>query len=179
MRKILFSLLTFAVLLSLLFGGCTVQDEMNAEIFAERFCLSGGYTPVRNEMIFTADKALYYTKSESGTTVLLGMQTTNNENVTSVCASVDFTLSNSRQQAYSDFTRAVESCVCIYAPGDFAEYKLIEKELLLEKGLAGDVTEYHDTQWYRYSLVVTEGSAYFSVESKRAVPDTGVEYSLK
>ncbi len=176
MRKFFVPLL---LLTTVFLGACTMQDTMNPAIFAERFCEYSGFTAARQETLFDENKALCFAKSEAGTQILLGMRTDEGGNVISVSASVDFTDGEPRETAAADFLTACDGCVEIFAQEDSESYAEIAKALGFAKELPKGNTAYHDTQWYRYALIVTDGAAYFSVESKRAVPDSAVEFSLR
>lgn len=176
MRKITVFLLLTALLL---LNACTVQENMNADIFAERFCNRSGCVAGHEGIVFSGNKALCFVQSENGTQLLLGARIQESGEATSVSVSTDFTFASDVSKARTDFVEACENAVAVFAAGDYPDYASVFSALAGGDTLPEDHTAYHDTQWYRYALIVTADSGYFSVESKRAVPDTGVEFSLR
>ena len=177
MRRIIIAPLLLALTL---LSACTVQDTMNPEIFARRLCKRENFT-VTNEtdMIFDGEKALCFAQSQAGTQVLFGLITRESGEITSVSACVDFSAGKQKKTAADDFIIACGECIAVFAPDDAQNSEDIYSALSLTDTLPEEKTAYHDTQWYRYTLIVTGTGAYFSVESKRAVPDSAVEYSLR
>ncbi len=74
------------------------------------------------------------------------------------------------------FVSCVQSVAETYAPDDDA--KTVVSELFLSRELS-DRCLYYDTQWHEYSAVLSEKGLFFSVESKKLVPRSDVEFSLK
>lgn len=161
------------LLLCLLLGGCTAQHEMNAEMFLSRLCKSKEYS--YDELGGTPQKdgkAYAFVTNSKGARFAYGFDCDADGEVTKIGF-------NTERRNAEGFLAAIADCCNIFAPDDADSFALMKESLGLSRGLPKTATEYYSSSWYLYSLVVTDATAYFAVESKRSLPDSSAEYTLR
>ncbi len=162
--KKLFSLM-FVMLF--LLCSCTVQAEMNPEIFVSRF--SEKYPDCKLEtegMFYEGNKSVLFANDETQNRFALEITTDSSERVQKIslaCSGAD--------KAESLFVFA-EKVLSVYAPEE-------DINAVLHNLADGKYFSYYETLWYGYAFSQTESGAFFSVENKRFAPERESVLTLK
>ncbi len=159
------------ILLMIFLSSCTVQKKMSPWIFIERvekndknIAFDTGNSFYENE-----DFVCYATYADmSGFCVeILTDESGNSKKISLACMQTDKT------DKFISFSKSV---IETYSPDDSADEVI--KSLFGNKKI-NNVFAYHSTQWYDYSAILSENGFYFSVASKKLMPQSEVEFSLK
>ncbi len=155
----------------LILGSCSVQEKVSPMIFMKRIIKTDNNLNADIDSSFVEDNNyICFAKYAEKTDVVFEIKTDEGGNVKKIslaCTQADKT---------DDFIDCVSSVIKTYAPDD--DIQSVLSSILLTKNTS-DNFSYHETQWYLYSSAVTENGLYFSVENKKLIPQSEVEFSLK
>ncbi len=168
MKKLV--LLLVSVVLTL-FSACSVQENMNADIFFDRLSKNCELLDFENAEKFIKDNR-YYSFIKDLNETEYAFEITLNE----VGDAEKIAVSCEIEKVPQSLMTCVESVIKTYSPDDNA------KEVLSVFWLKGKVklgNLYHETQWRKYSCYVTESDFFFSVTNKKLVNESGSFLSLK
>lgn len=158
------------ILLSLLFlTACSVQEKFNPQIFIERIQKCNKNITVENTF-YEDDVFVCFAVYNDNTDIVFEIETDEHENAKKI------SLACSQTDKADEFILCTNSIIDICAPDD--DSGQVIKELFSERKLSNKF-RYYETQWHSYSAVLSESGLYFSAESKKLVPQSEVEFSLK
>lgn len=157
----------FAVVITVIFmfSACTVQEKMNPMIFTERI------TKLMNEEISIGEsfskngRYIIFFSDKSGNNYICELLTDNSENIKKVCLA-----SNNTSKAES-FKYLFERIIMIYAPS--------ENSAEIISNLFNKKWNYHTTQWYSYSGIISDEGLFASIENKMLSTQSDAELTLK
>lgn len=163
--------LVFLVVALLLLTACSVQETVSPQIYMDRiqkndknisFNSSDAFLENINYVCFVryaqnADIMFEIAMNEQGSAKKINLACTQTDKI-------------------DLFVQCAQSAAETYAPDDDAQRVISE---LFKSREISDKCLYYDTQWHAYSAVLSENGLYFSVESKKLVPQSDVEMSLK
>lgn len=158
------------ILFLLILNACSVQETVSPQIFIQRlqksdenfvFDIDNAFFEENNYICFAAYKSIdivfEIAADEQGNAKKINLACTRTDKIDS-------------------FISCVQSIIATCSPDDDAQTVISELFLVKE---SSDKCLYYDTQWHEYSAVLSENGLFFSVESKKFVPRSEVEYSLK
>ena len=150
---------------------CSVQEKMSPWIFVERMRQTDKNLVIDTEnSFFENEKMVCYAVYADKTKLVFEISTDehgNSDKISLACVQTD---------KAADFVLCAKSIASVYSTEDDSDN--VAKELFGTKELS-DECRYYETQWRSYAAVLSENGLYFSVESKKLVPQTEVEFSLK
>lgn len=161
--------ITVVLLLLFILTACSVQEKVNPQIFIERVQNCDENITVEN-VFFEDDVFICFADYAQKANLVFEMATDEHENVKKI------NLACTQTDKAEEFIYCAESVVKTYAPED--DSAKVIKDLFSSKELSGKCI-YYETQWHIYSAVLSENGLYFSSESKKLVPQSDVEFSLK
>ncbi len=158
----------FVLILPLILCACSVQEKANPQILIERI--------ERADENFVFEKSFYEDESyisfakHNKTELVFKFETDENENV----KKINLACLNARK--VNDFINLACTVTTAYSPEDDSLQMI--NELFGKQKLSNECL-YYETQWHSYSAVLSEKGLYFSVSSKKLMPESEVEFSLK
>lgn len=159
-------LFMIVVLTVLFLSSCTLQQEVNPDLFMSRLSESYPEISVESENAFYEESKCVVFVNSSGMRYATEMTTDNNERVQKIsiaCAKTDNA---------DKFISFAEKITAVYAPDeDFGSVS----EMLF----GGERYSYHETQWYYYAFSQNETGFFFSIENKKLAPQKEIELTLK
>lgn len=160
------TVISFILILGL--TACSVQENMSPELFFERLQKYDNSISIENS--FYEDKsyvcfALYH--NADIVFDILSDDSNNAKKINLACSDTD---------KINEFIDCTESVIKIYAPDDNPQ-EVVEN--LFDNKTANNEFIYYNTQWHTYSAVLSDNGLYFSVSSKKLMPESEVEFSLK
>lgn len=168
MKKLVLLLISFSVLFS---SACSVQENMNGDIFFERLSKNNELLDFNSSEQFVTDGSQYcFVKDTNGTEYVF--EITLNESGDAEKAAVSCGISKVPQ----GLTECVKSVIKTYSPGDDADAVL---SAFFSQGKVKRGNLYYETQWRKYTCCATEDDFFFSVTNKKLVNESGSFLSLK
>lgn len=158
------------MLLMLMLQACSVQEKMSPQIFFERLSKVNEQLAFdTSEQFFDGNEYVCFVSDENSNSFVFQISVNDSGNSEKISVTAEKT------DEYV-FNECVESIIKVYAPDDDAK-KIIA-------ALYSDINNnskfrYCETQWHSYSAVIEKECRYFSVSSKKLVPESEVELSLK
>lgn len=166
MKRIVALLLVFLTLTA-----CSVQEKMSPMIFIERIGQTDKKLIIDTENLFFENKNLVcYAVYAQKTKLVFEISTDehgNSDKISLACIQTD---------KAPDFILCAKSVFSVCSPDDDSD--AVFKELFGSKELS-DECRYYETQWHSYAAVLSENGLFFSIENKKLVPQSEVEFSLK
>lgn len=163
MKKIFYA---FFPLVMLVLSSCSVQEKMNPHIFIQR--LKDNYAEiniVNDEILFETENYFCFLIDKSNNKYVLQFETDSDGSIKKIC------LVAKKAVKTDNFNFVMESIIKTYSPSEDSN-KIIDSLFI-------DDRNYFNTQWYRYSSLITEGNLFFSVENMKISTNTDAELSLK
>lgn len=162
MKKIII----IAVLTVLFLSSCTVQQEVNPDLFMSRLSESYPELSVESENAFYEEGKCVVFVNLLRLRCVAEMTLDGNERVQKIsiaCAETDNA---------DEFISFAERITAVYAPDeDFSSVS----EILF----GSERYSYHETQWYYYTFSQNETGFFFSIENKKLAPQKEIELTLK
>lgn len=168
MKKSIILLLFISVFL---FSSCSVQETMSPQIFFERLshvnsqlCLDS------SEQFYEGNEFVCFVSDLNANNYAFQISVNDNgdcEKISLACNKTD---------KASDFISCAKSVIQTYSPNDDADVILNQ---LYSGGEIRQEYVYYDTQWHKYSAAASDAGFFFSVSSKKLIPESEVELSLK
>lgn len=146
-------------------NACSRQEKMNAEIFVERFLESSASSVTTEEKFRYNGKDIVFFKDRSGTEFVIEISSDESGNVKKICLAGNETDKAELMKHYCGLI------IGTYASGE--DDKAVLSNLFKNKW------DYHGTQWYRYSSVISDEGLFFSVENLRYLTESDAELTLK
>lgn len=156
------------IIICLLFNSCSVQENVNPQILIERIIKSDENVVVHNSF-YDEESFVCYVKHKNSD-FIFKFETDENENVKKInlaCLDTD---------KVNDFIDFVQTVIGVYSPDD---NRAEISENLFDERKMNDECLYYESQWHSYSAVLSEKGLYFSVSSKKLMPESEIEFSLK
>ncbi|MEE1011959.1 MAG: hypothetical protein U0L11_08005 [Acutalibacteraceae bacterium] len=163
MKRIILS-----VLLIFSLTACSLQQNMNSELFFKRFIKYDNSISVNNSFYDNNSFVCYALYHNAD--VIFTISEDKDQNI----KKINLTCSNTDK--INEFADCSESIIKIYAPDDNS--KIITENLFKTENINNEFI-YYDTQWYTYSTFLSDDGLYFSVSGKKLSPESKVELSLK
>lgn len=168
MRKII-SIVLF--LFVLLLSACSVQENMNPKLFLEKLAVINPELNLEcSEQFYENNSYFCFVSDKNRTDFLIEILVNDSENVQKISL-----VCNQTDKA-ADFISCVRSIIETYAFGDNTDEIL---SALYENGEIKQKSIYYDTQWHNYISSASDLSVYFSVSSKKLIPESNAELTLK
>lgn len=158
----------FSVLLLLCLTACSVQENMSPELFFDRLQKFDSNISINNSFYDNENFICYMLYHNAD--IIFEIQTDNEKN------SIKINLACTDTDKINEFTDCAESVIKIYAPDD--DINTVSKNLFDNKNINNNFT-YYDTQWHSYSASLSDNGLYFSVSSKKLMPESEVGLTLK
>lgn len=159
------------VLVFLALTACSVQEKMSPWIFTERIQETDKSISIDTENSYYENgNFVCYASYKDNVRLVFEISTDehgNSDKISLACTQTDKT---------DEFVLCAMNVVEAYAPDDSADEVI--KNVFLKRELSGKCV-YYDTQWHSYAAVLSENGLYFSAESKKLIPQSEVEFSLK
>lgn len=166
MKKIACLMLAFFILTS-----CSVQEKMSPWIFTERIQKTDKNISIDTDnSYFENGDYVFYASYADDVKFIFEISTDehgNSDKISLACTQTDKT---------DEFVLCAMRTIEAYAPDDSADEVM---QNLFSNKEPNDKCIYYDTQWYSYAAVLSEKGLFFSVESKKLIPQSEVEFSLK
>lgn len=154
-----------------LLASCSLQEAVSPEIFTQRLCKA-------DENIVPDDRLCFY--SENVYTFYFSyadcLKSVAEIHIDEQGNAKKINLACSRTDKIDLFIQCVKSFISVYSPTENSEEIITA---LFEKKTLDSKFSFYETQWYIYSVVLSENGLYFSTESKKLSPQSEVELSLK
>lgn len=155
----------------LLLSSCSVQEKVSPGIFVERLCAADENAELDNDLSFGSGEVYtYYITYAQSLRLVAEMRSDGQGNVKKI------NLACNKTDKADLFMQCVKSVICVYSPEENPDEIL--KAVFPGKESDGTFF-YHETQWYKYSAVLSENGLFFSTENKKVSPQSEVEFSLK
>ena len=151
-------------------AACSVQENMSPQIFIERLQKNDSRFAVDTDNSFVDGGFVYFVNYDNGLELVFEISTDeqgNSDKISLACIQTD---------KADEFIVCAEKTVEVYAPDDSADEVI--KSLFSGRELNGEYV-YYETLWHSYSAVLSENGLYFSALSKKLMPNSEVEFSLK
>lgn len=159
------------ILSAVLFGGCSVQTEMNPVIFIERLSEKiGGNIFENNEIVYEDNKCICFINDEFNTEYVLEFILDESDNIKKI------SLACNETDKAGNFINYIKDIIGVYSPDENIE-EIIGN--LTENGKMKPSFSYYETQWYSWSSYSDENGLYFSVSNKKLSEPITAQYSLK
>lgn len=163
MKKYISFIILFLIII---LSSCSVQEKMNPIIFMERFKENyPEFIISENDYFVENNNYICFFSDNGDTDYALKIYTDADENIKKICLACSETDKTERIKF------VCEAIVKTYAPHENSE--------LIINSLFADERNYHNSQWYRYTSSLIEGTAYFSVENMKIATDTDAGLTLK
>lgn len=160
MKKILILLF-----LMIFLSSCSIQENMNPEIFSDRFYKLIGNEISSENLRYENNREILFFKEKNGTDYIIEFNTDTMDNIKKICLACNDTSKADSMNYY------FEKIINIFAPDENTDE--IISNLLIDKW------NYYSTQWFDYSSAVSDEGIFLSVESKKLSTQSDAELTLK
>lgn len=151
------------VLLTL--ASCSIQEKMNTKIFVERFLNAVGDEITADEILFDSGRDILFFADKNGTEYVMEFRADEQGNIKKIClACTDADKTDLMKYFF-------EKIISVYAPD--------ENTAEIIPSLFNNKWDYHSTQWYDYSSVISDEGVFASVENKKLSTPSDAELTLK
>ena len=158
-------------LVLLFFSACSVQEKISPMIFIERIINSNDKISADTENSFTENnRYVCFIKYSDKTDMVYQIETDEQGNATKI------SLTCTQTDKADDFIDCALATVSVYSPDDKTDEV---SDALFNGYKLSDECLYFETQWHLYSAVISKNGLFFSVQSKKLIPPSKVEFSLK
>ncbi len=148
---------------------CSVQEKMSPQIFFERLSkINAQLVFDTSEQFFEGNEFVCFASDADNNSYAFQVSVTDSGD----CEKISLAAENGNENA---FRECVKSVINVYAPDDDAEKVIIS----LLNSSSNQKFQYYETQWHSYSFARENECRYFSVSSKKLMPESKVELSLK
>lgn len=156
----------FSVWILVFLSACSVQEKMNSRIFIQRFKDNNENITILNDEVFSEqDRYFCFLKDDKNNNYVLQFATDSDSSIKKIC------LVCNNASKTDTFKVISETVIKTYAPNEDSQ-SIVES--LFKDGL-----NYYDTQWYRYSSSIADGTAFFSVENMKISTESDAELTLR
>lgn len=159
-----FRIISLLFLLSFILCSCTVQEKMNPYIFAERFSSLMKEEITIDESFNDKARFIFFFSDKNGENYVCELLTDSSDNIKKLCLTAE---GNGKTES---FKYIFEKIVKIYAPSENTE------EII--SVLFDGKWNYHITQWYRYSSVISKNNIFASIENIKHSTESDAELTL-
>ena len=146
---------------------CTIQKEMDSQLFLSRFSEKfPDYRSEIDEIFFEDDKSVVFVNDIAGNRFALEMKSDLQGRVQKIslaCSGAD------KAECLLSFAKDV---LLVFAPDE-------DIEAVFQSITDGDYFSYYETLWYSYAFSQTENGTFLSVENKRFAPERESGLTLK
>lgn len=151
--------------LTVILCSCTVQEKMNPIIFTERFSELMNDEIIIEESFSDNGRYIIFFSNISGEKYVCELSTDNSDNIKKICLA-----SNNTSKAES-FEYFFEKILKVYAPN--------ENVTEIIPNLFKNKWNYHSSQWYRYTGVVSDEGLFASIENIKLSTESDAQLTLK
>ena len=163
------SIILFFTVLMLLLQACSVQEKMSPQIFFDRLSkINTRLVFDTSEQFFEGNEFICFVSDDADNAYAFQVSVTDSGD----CEKISLAAEKGDENAFKE---CVKSVIGVYAPDDDAE----EVVLSLFNSNSNQKFQYYETQWHSYSFARENECRYFSVSSKKLMPESKVELSLK
>ncbi len=148
-----------------LFCSCTVQEKMNPMLFIQRFTDTSGNEFSIEESFDDNGRYIIFFCDKNGEKYACELQTDSFGNIKKIC------LAGNNTSKAEPFEYLFKNVLDVYAPNENPDE--IIPDLFKNKW------NYHSTQWYDYSCIVSDEGIFASIENKKLATESDARLTLK
>ena len=153
-----------AIALIFLFSSCTVQENVDPQVFLARLTEADKDVNVAGKSVFYEGNSCVAFFDYAGKRFVIEQFCTDAGIVSEICLS-------SESADKKLFEKCVGTLINVYAPQ--------EKSVEIIENLRAEGYSYHETQWYEYSAYSDGKTHFFSVKNKKLSPEKEEKLTLK
>lgn len=155
------------LIMLLLLSSCTIQKDVNIDLFIERFCNKyPQYIVEYDKISYEKDRCILFISNDSGITFTVELTSDLQEKVKKISITC---IETDKTELLRDF---VKDIIFIYDYDEDADSVI--SNLFTDKNFS-----FYETDWYLYAFIKTENGIYFSVENKKYSPAKEYELTIK
>ena len=163
MKKVL---IIIPLIFLMIITSCTKQEKVNPLVFIDRLTYNyPEFTVNENDFYRESNNYICFMRDKNNSEFLIKIYTDSDKNIKKIC------LACGSAEKTDSFKFVSEAIIKTYAPQEDTE--------LIIKSVFKNERDYYNSQWYRYTSSVFEGTLFFSVENMKLSTESDAELTLK